>query len=67
MAGETLTGRRRFRAKWRLFGRPLLVLQVEYTVPARECTSAEYGLVDTYTIPAFTDWRDATVEDISNG
>jgi hypothetical protein len=57
----TLTGRKRYRHKNRLFGKPLLVLQLEYTYVKTYDLSGS-GYFDHQTI---THWRDATAEDLT--
>lgn len=56
---ETLTGNIRHRSKDQLFGPPALVLQVERTYIH---TTSIGGHIDCETM---TDYRDATVEDLS--
>lgn len=56
---ERLTGRTRHRPMNRAFGPPKLVLQVERTYLHDYCIG---GHIDTETV---TDWRDATVEDLT--
>lgn len=60
MINEKLTGRTHHRLHKPLFGKPLLVLQVEVHVTGYECTpdSIADRAVD------HTIWRDARVEDI---
>ena len=58
----TLTGRKRYRHKSRLFGKPVLVLQLEYTY-VKHYDLGGSGYFDHETI---TQWRDATVEDLTN-
>lgn len=56
-----LTGKTRHRARAQLFGKPALVLQVEYTY-VRDYDLGGSGYFDHETI---TQWRDATVEDLT--
>lgn len=53
---DTLTGATRYRIQSRVFGGPMLVLQVEVN---RRITPADDGLSGTFTV-----WRDAQVEDL---
>lgn len=56
-----LTGRRRFRVQTRLFGQPLLVLQVEKEIKHYDDIGA-FGEV-TYV----KEWFDARVQDVTAG
>lgn len=53
---DTLTGATRYRIQSRVFGGPVLVLQVEVR---RRITPADDGLEGEYPV-----WRDAKVEDL---
>ena len=59
------TGRSRFRSKFRLFGRPLMVLQIEWKTDAhtREFID-ECGHPDPRYYAAVYEWKDATLEDV---
>lgn len=53
-----LTGKRRLRLHKPLFGKPLLVLQVEETGYVTDCVA---GRIDSFDV---TCWRDACVTDL---
>lgn len=59
MMDATLTGRRRYRVKCRLFGAPLVVLQVQERGVE---TVWAGGHVDTASV---TRWRDAQPQDLT--
>ena len=61
------TGNKRYRIEKRLFGPPLVVLQLEWEVLGREHWSNGGGMVDCKAIPDYTEWKDARIEDLTEG
>ena len=57
---EELTGQKRYRVKKPIFGKQLLILQVQ--VKRYGTNYDPYGIGNEY---EFTMWRDATIEDMS--
>ncbi len=63
----TKTGNKRYRIETRLFSKPLVVLQLEWNVSGKLRWDNSGGVIDCETIPEYTEWRDATVEDLTEG
>ena len=60
MINTKLTGKTRYRTLNNFLGKPVLVLQVEYSVTGFEGDS--YGIAHDVD---YLEWRDATVEDLT--
>lgn len=58
---EELTGQKRYRVKKPIFGKQLLILQVQVKKHVKE-SDPYYGICNEYIV---TEWRDATIEDMS--
>lgn len=63
----TKTGNKRYRVETRLFNAPLVVLQLEWNVSGDARWDNSGGIIDYETIPDYKEWRDATVEDLTEG
>ena len=61
----TKTGKIRYRTQSRLFGKELVVLQMEWLFTNREHWSNCGGMVECESLPNLKEWKDATVEDLT--
>jgi hypothetical protein len=61
------TGRKRYRVHTRWSGTPLMVLQLEWIETGRERWSNDGGMVECDSLPNHLFWRDATLEDLTEG
>lgn len=61
----TKTGKIRYRTQSRWFGKELVVLQMEWLFTGVVHHDNCGGMIDSWNAPDHKEWRDATVEDLT--